>query len=457
MSLVSGPEIELLLKKYDKRLPRYTSYPTAVELRECRHDGCVREALTEFGGHPLSMYVHIPFCRRLCWFCACNKIVTKSDSIADEYIDALAKELDTLGKVHGREFLLADLHFGGGSPTFLSPEQMRKLVEIIERNCRWKGEPLRSIELDPRTTTMAHVDCLRELGFQRASIGVQDFEPSVQKLVNRVQSIGLVRNLVDGLRDNGFNSINFDLIYGLPGQTELTMRRTLRRVIELQPDRIALYGYAHVTWRAKTQGTFEKHGLPEARERLEFFSMAERVLAESGYHPVGLDHFALAEDSLVTGGDDRKLTRNFMGYCTTASCGVLGIGVSSISDINRLLYQNHTGLDDYLKAVHEGSLPIAKVRKRNRDDEVRRVMIQEIMCYGELRINQMPEEMRDEITAIIYGAREPLKMMVSDGILVLSDSDITATFVGRFFLRAIASLFDAYMSPAKSGTFSAAI
>jgi oxygen-independent coproporphyrinogen-3 oxidase len=327
----------------------------------------------------------------------------------------------------------------------------------LDAGCEGFESAVKSIELDPRTTSTEQVELLAHRGFTRASLGVQDFNPRVQELVHRVQPFEMVRDVLRMLRTEGFDSVNFDLIYGLPGQTERTVAETVERVIELSPDRIALYGYAHVQWKAKAQRALDKYSLPNARQRMRLFVMAERLLTDAGYIPIGLDHFALPSDELVKHAEAGTLHRNFMGYTTAHGRGVLGLGISSISDVHGVLYQNFTGLEEYSRAVREGRLPIYKIKERSEDDVVRAYLIERIMCDGELRFSRLPAHIADAAARVIDEASANLAQMERDGLIIWDTESIRATFPGRYFLRSFASAFNSYLGTHAGEPFSKAI
>ncbi len=449
-------DLSTIIKKYEGRIPRYTSYPTAAELAPLANSQTIVTKIRESSSSPVSLYIHLPFCASLCWFCACNKVVSRDRSVVDPYLSALEKEIHILSSALGSKITLGQIHLGGGSPTYLSEHELERLLQFLRQEMCGFDRASKSIELDPRTTTEKQISTLVKYGFKRASLGVQDFDPKVQQLVHRIQPREMVASLVKRLRREGFESINFDLIYGLPGQTPTSMTDTIRDVIEMAPDRIALYGYAHVQWKIKVQKVLEKNSLPSAEERIELFTEAEEMLLDSGYLSLGLDHFALPSDELVRHAETRTLHRTFMGYTTVEGEGVVGLGVSAISDMGGVLYQNESELDAYYRKLSDNTLPIARFKMRNHQDMLRAFVIERIMCDGELSLEYTPDELREEIIEILDDARPKLNQLERDGLIVQKNEGIFATFYGRFFLRNIAAQFDQYLVGA-TGSFSQAV
>lgn len=449
-------DLSNLIKKYEARVPRYTSYPTAVELTPAVKTDIIIEKIRENSREPISLYIHLPFCASLCWFCACNKVVSHDRTVVEPYLRALQDEIRILSQQIGNKITLGQIHLGGGSPTYLSHQELESLCGFLQQEMYGFESASKSIELDPRTTTERQIAVLAKYGFKRASLGVQDFDPKVQELVHRIQPKEMVAELSTKLREAGFESINFDLIYGLPGQTRASMAATIADVITMAPDRIALYGYAHVQWKIKVQKVLEKNHLPSAEERVELFELAEEMLLESGYLPLGLDHFALPHDELVSHAEAKTLHRTFMGYTTVEGEGVIGLGVSAISDIGGVLYQNESDLHAYYHSLKEGALPIARLKERGHQDVVRAYIIERIMCDGECSVHNAPKALREDLFHVFEETRPKLKLLEQDGLIALESERITATFHGRFFLRTIAAQFDQYLDQAGGG-FSKAV
>lgn len=449
--------LENLVDKYGARIPRYTSYPTAVELAPLTTLRRISEALASSAGDPLSLYVHLPFCKSLCWFCACNKIVAREKDVLVPYIANLRRELEIIREHLGQRPKLASVHLGGGSPSFLAADDFRQLCDILDAECGDFPNAEKSVELDPRTTEREQIIALREAGFTRASLGVQDFDATVQNLVHRIQPYALVQETTAILREAGFTSVNFDLIYGLPGQTIKSIEETVRQVVALRPDRIAFYGYAHVQWKVQVQKVFEKYPLPSPRERIRLFRAAEQLLDDAGYRSIGMDHFALPNDELVESAHTGSLHRNFMGYTTSSARQVLGIGVSSISDIGGILYQNHSHLEQYAAALERRDLPVEKIKEKSVDDFIRGHLIEKVMCEGEIRFSGIPDSIKKSAEEIIARSLRGIETLAADGLVERSADGIHATRKGRYFLRSFAAVFDAYLHQ-KSGTvFSSSI
>jgi oxygen-independent coproporphyrinogen-3 oxidase len=440
-----------LLQRYDVAGPRYTSYPTAdrfveafgeadyVQALHHRREGLAAKA------HPLSLYVHIPFCESLCYYCACNKIITKHHERGAEYLRYLEREVD-LNIAHlGLGQVVSQLHLGGGSPTFLSDEELTQLMTMLRRNFHFAPGGEYSLEIDPRTVTRERLAHLAELGFNRLSFGVQDFEPAVQKAVHRIQPAEQVFDLVAASRDQGFESVNVDLIYGLPMQTPETFERTLAQITQLRPDRIALYGYAHLPERFKPQRRIHTQDLPPAASKLVMLSSAMRVLMAAGYVYVGMDHFALPTDALAVAKRQGRLHRNFQGYSTQPDCDLIALGVSSIGRVGPTFSQNVKTLDEYYDLLNQGHLPVVRGMALSRDDLVRRSVIMALMCQGSVLFESV--ELAHLVSFKSYFANElqTLASMQEQGLLTLDESGIQVTELGWFFVRGVAMVFDKYL------------
>lgn len=445
------PELnQALIERYAKQLPRYTSYPAAVEF-STKFDkdawmSALQKDLASYSGEPISIYCHLPFCRSLCYFCACNKIIAKDSRDVDPYLAALMQEIAIYRSCFADSPPIAQIHWGGGSPNFLTPIEMKALFDAIKRAFpEIKPNADISVELDPRTTTREQLQVLRELGFNRISFGVQDFDPEVQRTINRIQSFECTALLCEEARKLGFLGINIDLIYGLPSQTPESYDRTIDLVCSLRPDRIALYGYAHVTWIKKTQKVFERAHLPSPLERIQLFSSAIKRLCSDGYEYIGMDHFALAEDSLVKAKADGTLHRNFMGYTTHKTPILLGCGLSAISMVPGAFAQNYRGLEEYLKCIEKGALPTERGFALSKEDRWRGALIQEIMCKGEVDFSHFQKHWGEDLPVRCSKELDALTPLVDDGLLTVSPSGLKTTSCGRFFLRNIASAFDPYI------------
>jgi oxygen-independent coproporphyrinogen-3 oxidase len=452
-SLVLNPE---LLQRYDVTGPRYTSYPTAdrfveafceadyLQALEQRRDGVGAKA------YPLSLYVHIPFCESLCYYCACNKIITKHHERGAEYLQYLEREVN-LNIAHlGEGQVMSQLHLGGGSPTFLSDAELAKLMAMLRHNFQFAPGGEYSVEIDPRTVTQERLAALAEQGFNRVSFGVQDFELAVQKAVHRIQPAEQVFDLVAASRVLGFESVNIDLIYGLPMQTPETFERTLGQVTQLRPDRIALYAYAHLPERFKPQRRIHAQDLPAAKSKLLMLSSAMRVLMAAGYVYVGMDHFALPTDALAVAKRQGRLHRNFQGYSTQPDCDLIALGVSSIGRVGPTFSQNVKSLDEYYDLLNQGRLPVARGMALSRDDLVRRTVIMGLMCQGSVLFESVELAHLVDFKQYFAPELESLAAMQDQGLLTLDDSGIQVTELGWFFVRGVAMVFDKYLQADKN-------
>ena len=447
-ALVISPE---LLRRYDVSGPRYTSYPTADRFVEAFGESDYVQALEQrragvaSKAYPLSLYVHIPFCESLCYYCACNKIITKHHERGEEYLRYLSREVE-LNIAHlGVGQTVSQVHLGGGSPTFLSDDELRALMAMLRRNFVFAPGGEYSIEVDPRTVTQARLATLAELGFNRLSFGVQDFEPAVQKAVHRIQPAEQVFDLVGASRDLGFESVNVDLIYGLPMQTPETFERTLAQVVKLNPDRIALYAYAHLPERFKPQRRIHAQDLPPAASKLAMLSSAMRILMEAGYVYVGMDHFALPNDALAIAKRQGRLHRNFQGYSTQPDCDLVALGVSAIGRVGATFNQNVKTLDEYYDLLNQGRLPVARGLALSRDDLVRRTVIMALMCQGSVLFESVEVSHLIQFKTYFANELDTLAKMQEQGLLVLDDAGIHVTELGWFFVRGVAMVFDKYL------------
>ncbi|MDN3543781.1 oxygen-independent coproporphyrinogen III oxidase [Kinneretia asaccharophila] len=443
---------EDLLRRYDIAGPRYTSYPTADRFVEAFTVQQYEQALAQRasgalvgGSAPLSLYVHIPFCESVCYYCACNKVITRHHERAGEYLQALRTEMDlTLGHL-GRMPSVSQLHLGGGSPTFLSDEELGQLMQDIQQRFRVAPGAEISIEVDPRTVSAERLRHLRGLGFNRLSFGVQDFDPAVQKAVHRLQSFEDVQALMQGARELGFESINVDLIYGLPLQTAASFQRTIAQVCELRPDRIALYGYAHLPQRFKPQRRIDIAQLPAAGDKLAMLSAAIGGFLAQGYTYIGMDHFALPNDALSVAKRQGRLHRNFQGYSTQADCDMIGLGVSSIGRVGVTYSQNAKTLYEYYDLLRQGQLPVNRGLALNRDDLVRRAMIMALMCQGRVAFESIELAHLIKVPDYFRAELEQLRPLEEAGMVQLSADAIEVTALGWYFVRAVAMVFDRYL------------
>jgi oxygen-independent coproporphyrinogen-3 oxidase len=442
-------DAERILPRYAGEGPRYTSYPTAPVWGEAYGPEQLREELGRRDVGPddgLSLYVHVPFCEALCHFCACNKVVTRNRDLAAAYLDSVAREVSAVREALAVPRPATQQHWGGGTPTYLSPAQVRRLYRTVSDAFPMAPGAEVSIEVDPRVTTEAHVEALRECGFNRLSMGVQDFDPRVQEAVHRIQPVAVTGALVERARAAGFVSVNFDLIYGLPYQTERTFAATLDAVLDLAPDRIALYSYAHVTWLAKQQRGFERKDLPEAPTRLRIFLRAIRRFLDAGYRFIGLDHFALPEDELCRALEARTLRRNFMGHTTQAGVDLLGFGPSAISELRGGYAQSERQLPAWEAAVRERGLATMRGHRLTDDDRERRFVIGRILCHGELRAAEFEREFGRSFATAYAAELASLAGAVDDGLLAIdADGSLRLRPLGRLLVRNLAMAFDAHL------------
>jgi oxygen-independent coproporphyrinogen-3 oxidase len=445
-----------LLTRFDVSGPRYTSYPTAdrfvdafgedeyVLALQQRRQSAVGKAL------PLSVYVHIPFCESLCYYCACNKIITKHHDRADVYLRYLNREIELHTAHCGVGQVVSQIHLGGGTPTFLSDEGLRDLMGMLRNNFTLVPGGEYSIEVDPRTVDADRLALLHELGFNRLSFGVQDFDPEVQKAVHRIQPKEQVFSLVESARSIGFDSINVDLIYGLPKQTPDSFDRTLAQVAELRPDRIALYAYAHLPERFKPQRRIVWADLPMASAKVSMLSRSLEAFSAAGYVYVGMDHFALPDDALAIAKRQGRLHRNFQGYSTQPDCDLIALGVSAIGRVGATYSQNAKTLDDYYDRLNQGHLPVVRGLALTRDDLVRRAVIMALMCQGELLFEPMEQSWLIDFHTYFATELEQLKEMEGQGLVVLGPEGIEVTAMGWYFVRGIAMVFDRYLQADKN-------
>jgi len=445
------PVTDDLLRRYDVAGPRYTSFPTADRFVEAFTAEDYVQALTQRRSGPaamtlpLSLYIHIPFCESLCYYCACNKIITKHHSKAAEYLRYLSREVDLHTQQIGTGQMVSQLHLGGGTPTFLSDDELRELMSMLRRNFAFAPGGEYSIEVDPRTVDAKRLDTLAELGFNRLSFGVQDFDPAVQKAVHRVQPAEQVFELVAAARLRGFESINVDLIYGLPKQSPESFDRTLAQVAELRPDRIALYAYAHLPERFKPQRRISIVELPTGGSKISMLSRSLAAFMAAGYVYVGMDHFALPDDALAVAKRQGRLHRNFQGYSTQPDCDLIALGVSSIGRIGATYSQNAKTLEEYYDALDHGKFPIVRGLALSRDDLVRRAVIMALMCQGQLHFESIELAYLIDFKAYFAKEIEALVALQEQGMVVVDGQGIQVTAQGWFFVRAVAMVFDKYL------------
>lgn len=439
------------LQRFDVPGPRYTSYPTAdrfVEAFTASDHGQAlddRRSRAESSAAPLSIYVHIPFCESLCYYCGCNKIITRQHNRATSYLAYLEREVELYTERLGKGRAVSQLHLGGGTPTFLSDAELGGLMEMLRRHFDIVAGAEMSIEVDPRTVDPSRLSAMDALGFNRLSFGVQDFDPAVQKAVHRIQPAAQVFELVSWARALGFESINVDLIYGLPKQTPESFARTIRQVQELRPDRIALYAYAHLPERFKPQRHIALADLPGAADKASMLADAMAGFQDIGYRYIGMDHFALDNDSLAVASREGRLHRNFQGYSTQPDRDLVGLGVSAIGAIGATYSQNAKTLEEYRDLLDQGRFPVTRGLALNRDDLARRAVIMAIMCQGQVWFESVELAWVLDFKTYFAPEMERLRELENDGLVVLSEGGIEVTQEGRFVLRAVAMVFDRYL------------
>ena len=445
-----------IIRRFDISGPRYTSYPTAdrfVETFDAKAytSWLARRVDSSVGGvsRPLSLYVHIPFCNTICYYCGCNKIITKDHSRSAKYIEYLAKEFALQAESLSGPRDVVQLHWGGGTPTFLSREETIQLMDLIRSHFNLLPDGEYSIEVDPRKVDRDNVRLLAEQGFNRMSVGVQDFEPEVQAAVNRIQSIEETKLVIDSAREFGFKSISIDLIYGLPKQNVISFNRTLDEVIKLSPDRLSIYNYAHLPGHFKPQRRINEAELPSADAKMQILQLAIRRLTEAGYVFIGMDHFAKPDDELAVAQRQGRLHRNFQGYSTYAEADLLAFGVSSIGKVGSTYSQNFRTLEEYYAALDNNVLPIMRGLELTSDDMLRRSIIQALMCHFELSIESIEIAHLIKFREYFAAELESLKEMEAAGLLEITDQWINVLPKGRMLVRVIAMAFDRYLREAR--------
>ena len=443
-------EIDLTkFKKYDKPGPRYTSYPTAPQFNESfTHEDYLNEIVkTNYGSNlpELSLYFHLPYCDTLCYFCGCNMIITRNRDRIKEYIKYLKKEIDLT-----RTYLLTDRkvaqhHWGGGTPTHLNPDEINELAGYIKQSFNFKDNAEVSCEIDPRELTRAHLEALRNNGFNRISMGVQDFNDKVQKAVNRIQPEDITRQAVQWIRELDYHSINLDLIYGLPFQTVDTFADTVDKIIDINPDRIAVFNYAHVPWMKKHMALIHPEDIPAAEIKLEILKMTIEKLVGAGYEFIGMDHFAKPDDELAIAMREKKLYRNFQGYSTNAGADLYAMGITSISQLKNIYAQNYKTEKEYYNSLDNEKLPTAKGYQLTEDDHLRREVIMRLMCDFELDFNKIENQFKIDFKEYFAWGLNNLKEMQADDLVEISDGGIKVKNMGRMLIRNIAINFDGYI------------
>ncbi len=446
-----------LLRRYDKTGPRYTSYPTAVQFTDTFCETDYHQAAIDSNetlDKPLSLYFHIPFCATLCFYCACSKIVTKNQARGREYLEYLFREIELQGNLYDRRRSVTQLHLGGGTPTFYSIQQIDELLAVTLRNFNLVTDDSRdySIEIDPRTVDSEKIKSLGSLGFTRISLGVQDFDPAVQKAVHRVQSEADTLAILDAARDAGFKSTNVDLIYGLPLQSESSFARTLDTIIGMSPDRLSIFNYAHLPKLFLPQRRINENELPSAEEKLDMLRVTVEKLTDAGYVYIGMDHFAKPDDILVTARDERTLYRNFQGYASHADCDLIGMGITSISKVANCYSQNVKMLDEYYRQISENRLPVARGVTLENQDQLRRDVINSLMCYGEVDFSSIEQKHGIDFRDAFSQELRELETMQTDGLLEIQPGRVVVLPPGRFLIRNIGMIFDQYLHQSREST-----
>jgi len=453
-----------LIKRYDIAGPRYTSYPTAVQFMEGFDAEAYRRYTTasnnELIPKPLSLYVHLPFCHSLCYYCGCMKKVTRHAEQADRYLDLLNREVEMQGSLFDHDREVVQLHFGGGTPTYHDDAQLRGLMSVLGRHFSLSEEDSRefSIEVDPRTVTLDRLAQLADLGFNRISLGVQDIDPRVQKAVNRIQDPQATLEMVEGSRKLGFNSVSIDLIYGLPLQTVESFSRTIDTVVAARPNRLAVYNYAHLPHIFRAQRMIDAKDIPSPETKLKLMELTIRRLTELGYVYIGMDHFALPDDELTIAQREGGLQRNFQGYSTRRECDLVGLGVSAIGKVGDCYAQNLKDIPTWQSVVADGKLPIWRGISLTTEDRLRRSVIESIMCHGEVKFEHFEANFAIDFHDHFAFELSRLEQLAEDGLIDMGNDEFTATPEGRLLLRAIAMVFDEYLqAPQSESKFSRVI
>ena len=448
---------DALIQKYNRQGPRYTSYPTALEFAPIK-DGIEADILRQRDPNiPLSLYLHIPFCRHLCYYCGCNKIITKKNADAGNYLDYLFAEI-----LHKKSFLqgtpkVKQVHLGGGTPTFLSDDELIKLWQFLQTHFDFEPDGDYSVEIDPRELRATTLHTLKNLGINRLSFGVQDLNETVQIAVNRIQPMTLIRAVMTQARELGFHSINIDLIYGLPHQTPTSMANTVEQIIALSPDRLSVFNYAHLPERFTPQKRINMDDLPSPQDKLTMFKNAINALTQAGYQYIGIDHFAKPNDSLAVAQRTGKLHRNFQGYTTLGDCDLLGFGVSSISQIGEHILQNHSELSAYQKCIDTQNLPAIKHIKANNTDKLRGDVIMNLLCHDVMDFADINARFGIDSQSYFAHELEQLHHMADDGLLIIHEKGVQVLDKGRILGRNIAMIFDEYLTKKHTNRFSKVI
>ncbi len=445
-----------LIKKYDRPGPRYTSYPTAPHFSEDfekeKFFEEIREANAREESNDLSLYFHLPYCDTLCYFCGCNMIVSNNRSRIGTYVDYIEKEVELLKREISGNRKISQLHWGGGTPTHLKPDEIRELGEVIHKNFDFRENAEVSCEIDPRGMTEEHIIALKESGFNRVSMGVQDFNEKVQKAVNRIQPESITREVVEWVRKHNFESVNLDLMYGLPFQTPETFEATIDKVIDISPNRIAVFNYAHVPWLKKHMEMIKAEDLPKPETKLELFKLSIDKFSDAGYVFIGMDHFAKPDDELTIALKNKKLYRNFQGYSTHSGTDLHALGITGISQFGRVYSQNVKTEKEYYKMLDEGKLPLLKGYYLNDDDVLRREVIMKIMCDFELDFRKIEKKFNINFESYFRWGLENLNEMIEDGLVEISNKKLIVSNTGRLLIRNVAMNFDGFMERKEDNT-----
>ena len=438
-----------LLKKYDQPGPRYTSYPTAPYFHEGIGykeyvDHIIRDNNT-IENKDLSLYFHLPFCDTLCYFCGCNMMVTRNQDKIDRYIDYIEKEIYLLKQYIDTDRKIMQLHWGGGTPTHLTPQQIRRLGGIIRDNFEFKDDAEVGVELDPRELTFDHMKALQEMGFNRCSMGIQDFDPKVQQTVNRIQPEDITRQTVEWSRELGFKSINLDLMYGLPFQKTSSFSKTIDKVVSMDPDRFAVFNYAHLPKMIKHQRLIKEEWIPPREEKLNLLKLSIDKLSDAGYIYIGMDHFAKPDDELTIAMENGTLYRNFQGYSTHAGINLFALGITSISMLSNTYMQNFKNLKEYYDLIDKDQLPLMRGIILNEDDIIRREVITELMCNFRLRKDKIEKKFSINFDSYFEEPLKQLESLKKDGLIETQHDQLIVTNIGRLLIRNIAMNFDAYL------------
>jgi oxygen-independent coproporphyrinogen-3 oxidase len=437
---------EEFLARYNRPGPRYTSYPTAPVWNDAFGPADLEKVHEEANRakSPVSLYMHIPFCESLCLFCACNVIIQKDKRVSPPYLEILKREIEHVSRSVSGDRPVVQFHWGGGTPTYLTPPQIEDLFSFTRDHFHFAADAEIGIEVDPRVTSREHLETLRKLGFNRLSMGIQDFHALVQKTIHRIQPFELTAALIQSARSLGFDSVNVDLIYGLPYQTAETFAHTVDQILELTPDRVALFSYAHVPWLKKQQGSFEGH-LPEGMEKFEIFRTGLLKFLEAGYLYIGMDHFAKPGDELAVSQQNRTLHRNFQGYTTKAGADLYGMGITAISGIQNAYAQNQRDIPSWEKAVAERGIATMRGYQLSDDDRLRRAVISRLLCHTMVLKNEISKEFAIDFDRYFADELRRLEPFREDGLVILDPNEIRTSQLGRIFIRNLAMIFDPYL------------